>query len=241
MKTVAIIQARFRSSRLPGKVLMDIAGAAMLDRVVHRVSRSNRMDEIVIATPDRLADHPIWDYCEQRRWKFACGDESDVLSRYYHVAVTHRADVVVRITADCPLLDPDLIDQTIDLLHNHPRLDYASNLHPFRRFPRGLDVEAIRFETLKHVHQRAASSDLREHVTLMICRNPNRFQLGGISNPVDFSHLRWTVDTESDLQLVSRIYRNFGRELFGWREVVEAYQFNSDWQTLNQHVLQKSA
>ncbi len=241
MKTVAIIQARMGSNRLPGKVLMDIAGKTMLEHVVNRVSESRLVDQTVIATSNQLANQPIWNLCQRRRWAITMGDEHDVLSRFWNAAQFYQAQQIVRITSDCPLIDPGIIDLAISTLSHNKQLDYVCNFHPNRSFPRGLDVEAFTMDALSRVVRSADSDRLREHVTLAIYENANRFQIGCIRNPTDMSHLRWTVDTSQDLTLIKQIHNHFGEQKFNWRDVIQAYTTHPHWRQINRNVLQKSA
>jgi spore coat polysaccharide biosynthesis protein SpsF (cytidylyltransferase family) len=165
MRTVAIIQARMGSTRLPGKVLMDLAGEPMLVRVVNRVRRAERLDEVVVATTASPSDDPIFEGCRQRGWAVERGSEKDVLDRYYRAARAHHADVVVRITADCPFVDAGLIDQVVGAFLGGG-YDYVSNVLEPRTYPRGLDVEVFRFSALEKAWQEDRDPSWREHVTL---------------------------------------------------------------------------
>jgi spore coat polysaccharide biosynthesis protein SpsF len=221
MKTVAIIQARMGSTRLPGKVLMDIAGEPMLARVVKRVQRAAMLDEMVIATTREAADQAIADFCAAQGWRCFRGSCDDVLDRYYHAAQECDAAVVVRLTADCPLLDPVLMDRVVTAFHRgRPALDYASNVLPPRTFPRGLDTEVFSFGALAQAWRDDGDAAWREHVTPFLYRHPERFRLHRIAAEADYSHLRWTVDTKEDRELIVRIYTGLGRDNFSWRDVV---------------------
>ena len=134
MNIVAVIQARMGSSRLPGKVLMDVGGKPMLERVYDRVEQSHFVNKIVIASPNQLTDQPIWQLCRDKGWATSFGDEHDVLSRYWTAAQHYRADLIVRITSDCPLIDPALIDTAIEKCIANPKLDYVCNFYPERTF-----------------------------------------------------------------------------------------------------------
>lgn len=241
MKIVAIIQARMGSSRLPGKVLLDVDGKTMLERVYDRVELSRHVNQIVVAAPDQLTDQPIWNLCKKKGWACSHGSEQDVLSRYWETAKHYQADKIVRITADCPLIDPAIIDRVIATILGNASLDYVSNLHPTRTYPRGLDVEVFTMDTLQTVHQSATTQRHREHVTLMIYEKANQFQISGVSHPTNLSHFRWTVDTYDDLQLINEIYSHFNRRQFTWLDIVDAYQTNSHWSDINKDIQQKSA
>lgn len=242
MKVVAIIQARMGSTRLPGKVLCDLDGKPMLARVVTRARRAAQINEVIVATSTLAADQEITALCAERGWPFFRGDEQDVLDRYYRAALAFHADVVVRITADCPMIDPEALDQVVTaLLENEASSDYACNFHPRRTYPRGLDAEALRFDVLERCWQEATAAANREHVTSFIYQHPEAFALRGVESGGDFSHLRWTVDTPEDLELARAIYAYFGRDDFSWRDAVAACEVHPHWADLNQHVVQKAS
>jgi spore coat polysaccharide biosynthesis protein SpsF len=239
MRTVAIIQARMGSTRLPGKVLKDLAGQTVLARVVNRTRRAARLDEVVVATTQESADDAIIRECE--RLQVACfrGDEADVLDRYYRAAKQFSADAVVRITSDCPLIDPELIDATIRVFLDR-KADYASNVE-VRTYPRGLDTEVMTMQTLARAWRESTNSYQREHVTAYICENPGAFKLQGIENDTDCSRHRWTLDTPEDLQLLRVIYARFGgRDDFSWREVLKVVECEPALADINRHVVQKT-
>ena len=239
MKNVAIIQARMGSSRLPGKVLRDVNGMTMLDRVVRRVKRCQYVHQVVVATSDLPIDRTIVDHCRDFGYSVFAGDHLDVLSRYVNAAIKFDADRVIRITADCPLIDTNVIDQVVIKLENDPFLDYACNFFPNRFYPRGLDAEAFTIQTLMLTDKIARHKPQREHVTLQIYNNPSLYRIGSVQPRIDYSHFRWTVDTAQDLQLVNSIYRHFGHQRFQWRQVVDAYKTNPHWLAINQQITQK--
>ena len=220
MKIVAIVQARMGSSRLPRKVLKDLGGATVLDRVLNRLGRSWLIQESVVATTIEPADDAIVEHCERTGRKVFRGSEQDVLDRYYQAAKYVNADVVVRITSDCPVIDPEVTDATIRaFLDQHA--DYASNIR-VRSYPRGLDTEVMTLQALERAWRESTKPYQREHVTPYIYENPQEFKLHGIENDTDCSRHRWTVDTPEDLQLLRAIYERFGgRDDFGWREVLK--------------------
>ena len=166
-RTVAIIQARLGSTRLPGKVLRDIAGKTMIQRVVERVQQANTLDEIVIATTNEPADQELVDFCESQSWNVFTGSEYDVLDRYVKTAKEYSADRIVRITSDCPLIEPTIIDQVVNSLGHH---DYACNFHPLRRFPQGLDCEILTRSTLEKIDQLANQQRKVAHDRLLRTR-----------------------------------------------------------------------
>ncbi len=239
MKVVAIIQARMGSTRLPGKVLLDLAGEPMLARNVIRVCNAKLIDEVVVATTTKFADDDIVALCAQRSWPCFRGSEEDVLDRYYQAAIRVNANVIVRITSDCPLIDPGLIDQVVRAYQASPHVDYASNILQPRTFPRGLDTEAFGFDVLERLWHEDTNPATREHVTMFIHKNLPAFHTRGITHVKDFSRLRWTVDTEEDLVLIRKIYEHFGNDAFSWKNVLSLLDQNPDWHAVNAHIQQK--
>jgi spore coat polysaccharide biosynthesis protein SpsF len=239
VKIVAIIQARMGSTRLPGKVMVELAGEPMLVRVMNRVNRAKTLDEVVVATTSKCDDDVIVDLCKARKWSFFRGSEEDVLDRYYNAAIEYEANVVVRITSDCPLIEPSVIDLVVNVfLHNQPEVGYCSNSLN-RSFPRGLDVEVIDFDALKYAWREDNDPRVREHVTQYIIRHPEVFHQRSVSNSVDLSNLRWTVDTAEDLAFVRKIYEHFIHDHFTWIEVLEVLKKNPDWLDIIRHIRQK--
>lgn len=228
-----------RSTRLPGKVLKDIRGEPMLARVVGRLSRSSLLDAVVVATTTRAADKPIVDLCGARGWHCFRGSEGDVLARYYFAALESHADVVVRVTSDCPLVDAGVVDRVASEFLQNGKLDYASNTVDPRTFPRGLDVEVLSLGALERAWCEDGNPTWREHVTPYIYRNPDRFRVRSVTNAPDCSHLRWTVDTPEDLELVRTVYRYFADDGFTWQEVLDAFARNPDWVEINRYVTQR--
>jgi len=240
MRIVAIIQARMGSSRLPGKVLMDLAGEPVLVRCVNRICRARSINEIVVATTSKPADDAILNLCRQQNWPCFRGSEEDVLDRFYHTAIKWRADVVVRITSDCPLIEPIIVDQVVqDFLKRQPKVDYVSNSLPPRTFPRGLETEVIGLNVLERAWREDQNPAWREHVTPYIYKNPALFQIYSVTHARDYSHMRWTVDTSEDLDFVRRIYDHFGQDLFSWEEVLALLEVHPEWLEINRHVQQK--
>jgi spore coat polysaccharide biosynthesis protein SpsF (cytidylyltransferase family) len=203
MKTVAIIQARMASSRLPGKVLADLVGRPVLWHVVQRVCQARRADHVLVATSVSSADDPLARFCANAGIDMFRGSEHDVLDRFYQAALVTQADTIVRITADCPLIDPDVIDRVLQV-HASGSFDYTSNVILYS-YPDGLDVEAIRMETLARTWREAMQPSDREHVTPYV-RFSNRFRTFNVAHDPDLSHHRWTVDEPADLEFVRRIY-----------------------------------
>ena len=195
-----------RSTRLPGKVLADICGVPMLGRVVERVRKSGKIAETIVATSRLEADDAIARFCEAKGILCFRGDESDVLDRYYQAARARAANTVVRVTADCPLIDAAVIDRVISEFEC-AQADYASNTLRLT-YPDGLDAEVFSFAALERAWREAAKPSEREHVTPYI-RNPERFKLAGVESPANYSQERWTVDEAADLEFVRRIFQEF--------------------------------
>lgn len=219
MKTVAIIQARMASTRLPGKVLADVAGRPMLHFVVTRAQRAKNLDQVVVATSTEASDDLIAEFCATERIAVFRGNESDVLDRYRNAAERFAAGVVVRLTADCPLLDAEVIDKTVDFFRRGD-FDYASNtIEP--TYPDGLDTEVFTRAALETAWRDARLKSEREHVTPYIHKNPEMFRLGIARHTTDLSGARWTVDEPQDLEFVRAVYAHFGRTDFGMMEIIE--------------------
>jgi spore coat polysaccharide biosynthesis protein SpsF len=234
----AIIQARLGSSRLPGKVLADLAGDTMLARVVQRSRAATLVDEIVIATTTNASDDPVCDEADRLGVRWYRGSEQDVLSRYVGATRECGADVVVRITSDCPLLDPAVVDRVVGALTRSR--DYASNTH-VRTYPRGLDVEAFHAGTLERIARLATSQAAHEHVTAFVMERPALFSVRHVvaANGADDSDLRWTVDTAEDIALVRALYARF-EQTMPYQALVAAVRANPALASVNSHVVQKS-
>ena len=242
-RTVIIVQARMGSSRLPGKVLLPLAGETMLAQQLKRLQRCRRADAIVVATSTAPADDAIVSLLEA--WPdILCvrGSEQDVLARYYQAAKQAQADVVVRVTADCPLIEPAVIDACIAImLEQQDSCDYVSNCQQ-RSFPRGLDCEVFSMAALETAHQQAHQPAEREHVTPYIWQQPERFRLCDYVDTHDRSDWRLTVDTPEDLALVRRIYHELYAQQpdFHYAQLVALLEANPDWLAINRDVVQKS-
>jgi spore coat polysaccharide biosynthesis protein SpsF len=236
--TTAIIQARMSSTRLPGKVLLDLAGEPMLARVIERTRRAKRVDRVIVATTVEPEDEPIVELCRSRGWNVFRGSRDDVLDRYHQAAVADGADPIVRITSDCPVIDPGIIDRVVGRLAGVN--DYASNINPRRTFPRGLDAEAFTFGALSTAWLEDREPSGREHVTPFLYRHPERFRIALVESerPETASH-RWSVDTPEDYELLQRICAHFGNRDFGWLDVLELLKQHPDWTEINRHIEQK--
>ena len=201
---LAIIQARMSSKRLPGKVMKPIIGRPILSLEIERLSRCTTIDQIVVATSDRAEDDPIEDLCHSIDCDIYRGSLNNVLDRYYQTAMKYSADHVVRLTGDCPLIDPKLVDDLINYYINED-FDYACNSHP-PTLPDGLDAEIISFDTLRDTWKNAQGPYELEHVTPYIIRHPDKFRIANWEYPIDLSQHRWTVDEKEDFELVRLIF-----------------------------------
>lgn len=206
----AVVQARMGSTRLPGKTLADVAGRPMLGRLVERAARIPGLQGVVIATTDRPADEAILTFAAREGLPAYAGSETDVLDRVYRAARRHGVSVVVRVTPDCPLLDPAVSGLVLArFLAAAGALDYVSNTQP-PTFPDGLDTEVFGIEALARAWREAVLPSEREHVTPYLWKQPDRFRLASVTRSPDLSALRWTVDEPADLQFVRAVYARLG-------------------------------
>ncbi|MGD9834729.1 MAG: NTP transferase domain-containing protein [Piscinibacter sp.] len=242
MTTAIIVQARMGSSRLPGKVLLPIEGRPMLSYQLERLRAVERADVIVVATSTSKADDPIDELCCEEGVSSVRGPELDVLSRYEKAAAACGASAIVRVTADCPLIDPDLIDESIRVFRESPdKPDFVSNmLQP--TWPYGMAVEVFSRRCLAEANAEATDPDEREHVTPFIWRRPDRYRLRSLTREPDLSRHRWTVDTPEDFELISRILGKLAARNADFRleDVLAVLRRNPSWENLNRHVAQRA-
>ena len=229
-RTVAIVQARTSSSRFPGKVLASLEGEPMIIRQLERVARAGSLEQIVVATSDRAHDDELADLLVSRDFDVLRGPLDDVLRRFVLAIDTYQPDVVVRLTADCPLISPTVIDQVIDSFHASDG-DYLSNtLQP--TYPDGLDVEVVTAQALRDVDAETADQHEREHVTLGVYRRSDVFRVGNFPDPSgsDHSDLRWTVDSPDDLAFVKSVYRVLHRDnpAFDYADILAFLEANPE-------------
>lgn len=206
------------STRLPGKVLADISGKPMLWHVVHRASRANLVDQVVVATSVDRDDQPIVDFCNAEGIEYFRGSLEDVLDRYYQTARKFGPETIIRITADCPLMDPEVIDKVLET-YNGSSVDYASNIID-PSYPDGLDGEVFSFEALERTWQEARRQSEREHVTTFM-KVPGRMKTSNVAYKEDLSSLRWTVDEPEDLEFVRVVFRHLDSLDFGMIDVLD--------------------
>jgi spore coat polysaccharide biosynthesis protein SpsF len=264
-RVVAIIQGRMSSSRLPGKILADIAGQPMLQRVFMRTSRAASVSQTLFATTTDPSDDPVAEYCDFSGIPFTRGNLYDVLDRYYQAAKGAKADVVVRITADCPVIDPELIDKVVNTVIseqssvNGELFDFVCNRLPppyHRTYPIGLDIEACTFKVLEQAWKKAKEPQHREHVmpyfyegVELITENrllhtgisPRGYNIALLHHTTDFGDYRWTVDTPEDLEFMRQVYNRFdGRDDFTWKEVLDLVHDNPELMKINAGVQHKT-
>jgi spore coat polysaccharide biosynthesis protein SpsF len=241
MKVVVIIQARIGSTRLPGKVLMDIAGHTMLAQVVERTQRAKFADAVVVATTNSPADDAIVAECARLGSLVFRGDEHDVLARYCHAAAAHGADLVVRVTSDCPLIDPEIIDSHIErTMERWHEVDFVTNMIK-QTYQLGLAVETMPVDVLKRMNRMSTTAYLREHVTTLAYEKPEWFSIEHICNTKDLSAMRWTVDTREDLEFVRHIFGEFSDNRFAWTEVLQILAKRPEWLAINRPPRQQPA
>ena len=243
LNIVAIVQARMGSTRLPGKVMKTILDKHVILWDIDRVSLSKLIDKIVVAIPFGKQDDVIADTIEEYNSDILIsrGSEDDVLDRYYNAAVQTNADVVVRITSDCPLIDPVVVDHVIEQFLNND-CDYCSNSLQ-RTYPRGLDTEVFSFDALSKAWNESKKDYEREHVTPYIIENPYKFKLLNVSNDIDLSHLRWTLDTKEDFEFIDAVYQRIypEKQMFFMDDVLDLLDHEPGLIDINKHIEQKKA
>jgi spore coat polysaccharide biosynthesis protein SpsF len=242
-KIVCIIQARMGSSRLPGKVLKQICGQPMLGWVMKRASRSRLISNIVVATTIDPADDLIETFCKSERISCYRGSEFDVLDRYYQAAKAQDADILVRLTADCPLIDAVLVDATIEKLLE-VKADFAANRLPppyQRTYPIGLDTEVATIKALETAWRLAEKPFEREHVMPFLYDPQNNFKVLVLDADKNYGNQRWTVDTPEDLEFIQQVTKKLDCRMdFGWEEVLKILNENPELSKINANIAHKS-
>jgi spore coat polysaccharide biosynthesis protein SpsF len=259
-RSVCIIQGRMAATRLPGKVLLDLSGQPMLGRVVERVRRARMLDDFIVATTSDDSDNPVEEYCHRQNYPVFRGSMFDVLDRFHQAACQVRAEVVVRVTADCPVIDPAVIDLTVSEFQR-TGADFTANRLPLpwkRTFPIGLDVEVCSFPALERAWKEADQKFQREHVMPYfyegipvdafkmtensLAVSPRGFKILLVNHVPDYGTLRWTVDTFEDLVLMRQVYSRFGgRDDFSWEDVLKLFQREPELSAINLKVKHKTA
>jgi glutamate-1-semialdehyde 2,1-aminomutase len=235
MKIVAIVQARMGSTRLPNKVMKLIGGIPMIELLLTRLARAKEVDQIIVATSVNERNQPLVEHVCKLGYTCEQGSENDVLDRYVQAANKHQAEVVVRITGDCPLVDPELVDEVIRRLKTE-NLDYLSNTNP-PTYPDGLDIEVFTFKALEKASQKTSDPFDREHVTPYL-RKPGKFKTAALQHNQDLSALRWTVDEPADFAVIEKVFQHYHpRTDFTWNDVLTLHSQQPELFNINQHII----
>lgn len=248
LNTIAIIQARLGSTRLPGKVLLEIESKPVLFHIVDRIKRVLKIDNIIVATSDLNINSKITSFCKENKIDFFVGSEENVLDRFYNAALKHNAKNIIRITGDCPLVDPNLLSKLINYYEKH-NFDYCgiatgagvAGKESIFRYPDGLDAEIFKFSTLENAFKNASTKLELEHVTPYIWGNPEKFKLGVLNSDIDYSNLRWTLDNFEDFKLIKWIYSKLysKKKYFNMLDVIGLIEDNKDKFEQNKHLIGK--
>jgi glutamate-1-semialdehyde 2,1-aminomutase len=234
VKTVAIVQARMGSLRLPGKVLRKIGNLTSIERQFERLGFASTLDSVVLATTQLEQDDQLASFAESKGWNLFRGAAHDVLTRYIDASLEHKADLVVRITGDCPLIDAGLIDEVVQMAATGDEL-YFSNIEP-PTYPNGLDVEVFPISSLLWASENTPLIEEREHVTTQLRKSP-QVEKRNLAWSRDLSGERWTLDTQEDLQVLTSVFEAFGwRNDFSWLEVMELRNAQPNLFEANRHL-----
>ena len=234
MKTVAIIQGRMSSSRLPGKILMDVEGVPLLAHVLRRAAAAQVFDAVIMATSTDRSDDPVEAFCRTEGFPCFRGDLQDVLKRYCFAARANGAEIITRLTADCPLLDPAVVRQVVEAF-DPSRHDYVSNSIE-RTYPDGLDTEVFSMAALERAYDEARLPSEREHVTSYLHKHPELFRISQVTQEEDLSALRWTVDEPKDLAFVRAVFAALGGGIFGQEQVLALLKKHPELQRMNEGI-----
>lgn len=237
-KIVAIVQARMGSTRLPGKVLKEVLSRPLLSYQIERMAKSKMIDELVIATTPN-GNESIIELCQKENISYFIGSEKDVLERYYLAAKKFQADIVVRMTSDCPLIDAGIVDAVINMYKNND-FDYVSNTQ-IRTFPRGMDTEVFSFSALEKAYKEAEIEYEHEHVTPYLYLNAEKFKIGQYIQEKDFNEIRLTVDTPEDFELIKRLFEKLYpvNPEFVLSDILDVLKENPSWLEINKEIVQK--
>ncbi|MGP4074878.1 cytidylyltransferase domain-containing protein [Halobacillus sp. K22] len=241
MKVLAIVQARMGSTRLPGKILKQVNGKSLLEYQIERMKRAKNIDQLVVSTSSLKADDLIIDLCQKLNVDTFRGSEKDVLGRYYETSSFYKGEVIVRLTADCPLIDPEVIDGGISLfLKNYPKFLYVSNTRK-RSYPRGMDTEVFSYQLLQDAFMNANMPHDLEHVTPFMIKRIDSSAVGQFVYHRDESKHRWTVDTMEDFALIEKILSTLypSKPKFSMEDVLDLLERNQEWLRINEKVKQK--
>lgn len=230
---LAILQARMSSSRLPGKVSKNILGKPMLVRQIERLSKSKLIDKIIVATSIEASDNELETFCKDNNIECFRGNLNNVLDRYYQCAKQFNPQHIIRLTGDCPVTDPQIIDKIIEL-HLEENNDYTSNTI-IRTFPKGLDAEIFKYSSLEKAYNEAKTDFEKEHVTVYFYQHPELFKLGCFKNDIDLSNLRLTVDYPEDFELITKIYESLytNKPNFTLNDIIELLNQNQTLKLIN--------
>lgn len=236
MNILGIVQARMSSTRLPNKVLLHLEGKSVLEHVVARIARAKLVGDVVVATTVKKEDLAIVRLCADLGYSVVCGSENDVLDRFYQAARLFEADHLVRITADCPMMDPSLIDGVVRL-HLETGSDYTANILE-ETFPDGEDIEVFTFAALKTAWERANLGSEREHVTPFIRRHGELFKLTNLRAPRDLGGKRWTIDNAEDYEFLKKVFGALYPQnpFFGMDDVLQVLERHPEWEQINTHI-----
>jgi len=236
MKVVAIVQARLNSVRLPGKVMKQICGVPMIGLLLKRLSLAKKIDQIVVATSNHESNKELVEYIQKEKYQVFIGSDINVLERYYNAAIKYKTDVVVRVTADNPLTDPELADYLVEIFHKSDK-DFVSFGSP-PNYPLGLTVEVINFSALKKCYELVESDFDKEHVTSYL-KHSGKFSILNLKCDEDYSNQRLTVDEEDDFQVIKSVFEYFQPNInFGWPKILELLKKKPELFERNKHVLQ---
>lgn len=237
MKILAVIQARCGSTRLPDKVLLPLEGRTVLEHVINRVKNSKKISDLIVATTTLKKDLKIVKLCETLKVKVFCGSENDVLDRFYFAAKPYSPKHIVRITADCPLIDSKIIDEVIEK-HLKTNADYTSNVIE-ETYPDGEDVEVFTFKALRTAFNESVLPSEREHVTPYIKKHPELFKLVSVKHKKDLSKKRWTLDNAEDYEFIKKIYEKLYplNNFFGINEILNFLEKNKYLEKINVRII----
>lgn len=241
LKVGVIIQARMGATRLPGKPLLKVLNKTLIEYQFERLKKIKHPVTIILATTTNENDKVLVSAAKSANISYFEGSEKDVLDRYLKAARHFEVDVIIRVTADCPVIDPHVIDEAIThFLAHYPEYDYFSNTLK-RSYPRGMDVEVFKRRALEEAHQDAFFEEEREHVTPFLYRHPERFKLGHFSYISDVSQHRWTVDTKEDFELIQKLIEALypSNKAFTLEDLLNVIKRNPDWSSINSHIEQK--
>jgi len=239
MNIVAIIQARMSSTRLPKKVLLPLGKKTVIENVYDRVGRSKLVNRVVLATTTDPSDDVLAKLCEEKGIEVFRGSLEDVLDRYYQAGLKYHADVIVRITGDCPLTDPKIIDRAISV-HLKDKNDFTATAYLGNEtFPDGLDVDIFSFKTIKTSWENAKLPYQREHIGQYVTANASDFKIGSIQNDQNLSSKRWTLDEPSDYEFLKAIYQGLGKDGndFGMEQVLQYVKDHPELEAINHQIV----